>query len=286
MQNVRNLSRLSLSSLAKLIKHSSTLEGDKALALSLDLQRVPLYRSETTLQQAHADILLTQMRASRDYPTLTQLCGLLETLPRLSQDLTLQEVYAQGLVLLARRDPEINIHGDLLNKVHALPAFRQSPKIQRSTAELFLESIANCNSSAGGHELLRQMRRLPYAETDPQLRQMAAQAAQLASESGRTSVVKVDLNERLARPLRALKSAIGLGDYRLRVALGGSARYKTVVVRVPALSEKAARRAVGTFIQDFMAKEKRLGEEPSEILDVFPPGSPWESGRHPILHLQ
>lgn len=285
MQNVRNLSRLSLSSLLKLIKQSSTLEGDRALALYLDLQRVPLYCSETSLQQAHAEVLIAQMKVCRDYPLLTQLSQLLERLPRLNKDVTLQELYSESLVILARRDPEVNIHGDYLNKIHALPAFRHSPKVQRATGELFLESIANCNSSAGGHELLRQMRRIPIAETDPRLRQMIARAAQLAGEGGRTPVVKVDLNEKLARPLRALKSAIGMGDYRMRVSLGGSPRYKQVVVRVPALSEKAARRAVSNFILDFMAKEKPLSEDGCEILDVFPPGSTWESGRHPVLHL-
>lgn len=285
MPKNRNLSRLSESNLDKLIRHSSVLEGDKALAFFLDLQRAPLYQSQTKLQITHATVLLSRMRRSLDSAEVNALSEFQEALPNLRQSQILQEIYSQGLVIQARKDPAVQIHGEALNKLHRLPAFALSQCIQLSAGELFLESIANCNSAAGGLELMRSLRNLPLMKTDPQLKRMFLKAEQLVDADGREPVVKIDLNQKLAGPLRALRKVFGLGDYRMRVGLSGSPRYKQVVLRVPALNEKSARRTAESFMDEFMGEEVLCEESSSQILDVFPPGSLWESGRHPVLQL-
>ncbi len=281
----KNLSLLSFSDLKMLIEHSAILEGKKAEAFFEALQKVALYYSELALQQAHSNALLTRMKRSRDFEEVRDLNHLQESVPHFSRSIVLQELYAQGLVLVARKNPDVEVHRDSLTRLFRLSGFGGSLVIQECAGELYLESIINCRSLGEGQELARQLSRLPGLERSPKLQALVEQGQKLARQSGRQPVVKIDLNQTLMAPVRAVGRMLGMADYRMRVALDGSPRYKQVVVRVPAFSEKGARKRVENFLDDFLRDDSDGFECRSEILDIFPPGSLWESGRHPVLKL-
>lgn len=281
----KNLSLLSFTALKKLIERSSILEGEQARAFSAELQKVAIYYSELALQLAHSKALLSRMKKSRELSEISLLSGLQTSVPHFSRAVELQVLFAEGLVVEARRDPSVKIYRRSLTELFQLSGFSESLTIQECAGELYLESIANCQSLGEGQELARQMNRLPGLSESPKLQALAQRGHKLALQAGREPVVKIDLNQRLMTPIRALGKLLGMGDYRMRVALDGSPKYKQVVVRVPAFSEKAALRTVENFLEDFLSDEAVGTECHSEILDIFPPGSLWESGRHPILQL-
>lgn len=280
----KNLRLLSFSALKKLIDRSSILEGKQAEAFFADLQKVAVYYSELALQLSHSNALLTRMKNSRDREEILTLSRLQQLIPHFTRAVALQELFAQGLVVAVRKDPGVEVHRGFLTRLFQLPGFSESLVIQECAGELYLESIANCKSLGEGQELARQMSRLPGLSQSPKLRKLASRGKVLAMQAGREPVVKIDLNQKLMSPVRALGRLLGMGDYRMRVALEGSPKYKQVVVRVPAFSEKAALRAVDNFLEDFLADESGMDCE-REILDIFPPGSMWESGRYPVLRL-
>ena len=98
--------------------------------------------------------------------------------------------------------------------------------------------------------------------------------------------MKVDLNQKLPGPVKAVGKLLGMGDFRMKVELRGLEYYDQVVVRVPAFTEKAARKAASRFILDFLKEQSGDEDKSAKILDIYPPGSAWESGRHPILKLK
>jgi hypothetical protein len=114
---------------------------------------------------------------------------------------------------------------------------------------------------------------------------MAERGGRIVKREGRDPIVKIDLNQLMIAPINRVKRLFGMGDFRMRVEFDGLERYEQAVVRVPAFTEKAARRAAGKFIADFLKNETGQDSRSAKILDVFPPGSAWESGRHPILNL-
>lgn len=281
----KNLSLLSFSELKMLIEHSSVLEGKRAEAFFEALQKVAIYYSEIALQQAHSKALLVRMNRSRDYEEVRALSHLQESVPHFSRSIALQELFAQGLVLMAQKNPEVVVHREPLTRLFRLSGFGGSLVIQECAGELYLESIINSQNMGEGQELARQLSRLPGLDRSPKLKSLVERGQKLAHQSGREPVVKIDLNQKLMAPVRALGRMLGMADYRMRVALDGSPRYKQVVVKVPAFSEKDARKRVESFLDDFLSTDSDGFECRGEILDIFPPGSLWESGRHPVLKL-
>ena len=78
----------------------------------------------------------------------------------------------------------------------------------------------------------------------------------------------------------------GMGDFRMKVELRGLEYYDEARVRVPAFNEKAARKAAQQFIKDFLKDQSGPDDVKSaKIVAMYPPGSKWESGRHPVLKL-
>jgi hypothetical protein len=77
-----------------------------------------------------------------------------------------------------------------------------------------------------------------------------------------------------------------MGDFRLKVELRGLEYYDQAVVRVPAMTEKAARKSAQKFIRDFLREQSGDEDKSAKIVDIYPPGSSWESGRHPVLKLK
>ena len=264
------------------IRDSSTLEPEQAFVFDLNLKRLRRYQQDTGVQIAHSHALLGRMRRYVDVQRIRSLSDLQREMPHFADSASLQELFSRGLVLLAQKDVETEIHSDSLDKLFKLPYFQQNLEIQRAAAALLLESIANCKSPGKAKDLERRFWSLPLSSKDPQIQKMADLSRGLTEKTGRQPVVKIDLNQKVPSLVRAFHKLLGMGDYRMRVWLGGSARYKHLVVKVAARSEQSATQAVQTFMDDFLASDR---ETAREILEVFPPGSVWESGRYPVLKL-
>lgn len=268
--------------LVKMIQKSAQLDPDQALVFDLNLQRVRRYNEGTDFQVLHSRALLERMKSSHDLPTLHNLSERQEDMPHFRKSAQLQELFAQGIMLIAQKDATTQVHEDHLKVLFDLPCFDNSRPIQRAAAALLLESVANSQSPRQAKELERRFWTLPNASSDPEIQKMASLAKELTLKTDRQPVVKVDLSHKVPSILRSLSKIVGIGDYRMRVWLGGSPRCKHLVVKVAARSEQAARDAVQNFMDEFLAGENQPARE---ILDIFPPGSVWESGRHPVLKL-
>lgn len=271
-----------VANLAKQIRSSSDLKPDAALVFDMDVQRMPLYQKESELQTLHSKAILDRMRKTQDVHAMRNMSEMQEKAPLFSSSPTLQELFAKGLVLIAQKDTGTEVHEDLLGKLRGLSGFKDSLEIQRAAAALLLESIANCKSPRKARDLERRFWSLPMVSNDPEIRKMANLSRDLTEKTDRQAVVKVDLRQKLPGLVRAFGKFIGMGDYRMRVWLGGDPRYKHVVVKVAARSEEAAKQAVQEFIDDFFDDDKAAAKE---VVDVFPPGSAWESGPYPVLKL-
>lgn len=268
------------SALINAIADYAQLDSDQALVFDLNLSTLMAYRERPELQALYSRALLDRMQNSQDLEIMWSCSTYQKETPHFESSLLLQELYARGLVLIAQKDSTTEVHQDSINELFGQTRYRESVEIQRSIAALLLESLANCNSPIQAHHLETQFLRLPDLSADEDLGRFFRLAKELTTSTERQPVAKVDLREKTPSMLRALGKFVGLGDYRMRVWLGGSPNYKHLVVKVAARDEKSARAAVEDFVSDFWASDKAASQE---ILDVFPPGSPWESGRYPVL---
>lgn len=280
MKNSQNPAQGNSQALIQMIQESALLDPDKGLVFDLNLQRMKCYVEDPSFQIFHSKALLKRMKLSTDLHELQNLSERQADMPHFGHSAQLQELYAQGMILLAQKDSATDIHEDALKRLFDLPHFNRSAQIQRVAAALLLESIANCKSPRKARELERKFWEIPKADTDPEIRKMAALSQELTEKTGRQSAVKIDLRHKVPGLLRALSRFVGMGDYRMRVWLGGSPRYKHMIVKVAARDEQSAKATVQEFMDDFLAQDS---EATREIVDVFPPGSMWESGPYPVL---
>ena len=282
MENSQNLDQRESLELMEMIRQSALLDAEQSVAFDFQLRRMKRYQGDENLQILHSKALLNRMRASHDLQFLQGLSESQRKIPHFRHSCRLQEIFAEGLVLRAQKDSATVVHDGFLEQLFQLSQFSTSLDIQRATAALLLESVANCTSTRKAKELEKRFSLLPQVALDPEIRKMAFLAQALTEKNGRQPVVKVDLRQRVGGLARAFGRFIGLGDYRMRVWVGGSPRYKHLVVKVAARNEESARETVRSFMDEFLAKDS---EPEREILDVFPPGSMWESGPYPVLKL-
>lgn len=281
----KSLTRLSYAELDELLDRSTVLEGSQAEAFSEALRDVALYSSEPRLQITHSKALLRRMELSEDFQEILLLSHVQESMPSFYLSLALRHIFAQGLVVAASKQSTHPVLRRALARLFKLPGFNSCPVLQRCAAQLFLEALKITVNPAEAEELLRQLRQLPGMAYCNDLQGLAEQGERIVRRGGRDPVVKIDLNQLMLRPLNRIKRLFGMGDFRMRVEFSGLERFDQAVVRVPAFTEKAARRAAAKFITDFLKRESGQESRSAKILDVFPPGSAWESGRHPILPL-
>ena len=281
----KSLCRLTYAELDELLERSSILEGAQAEAFAEALREVALYGSEARLQITHAKALLSRMEATSDFQETLILSHIQESLPSFYLSLALRHIFARGLVVAATKGPSHSVLRRALARLYKLPGFNSCPVLQTCAAELFLAAIGLSQNPAEAEELLRQLRQLPGMAYCSNLQAMAERGGRIVKREGRDPIVKIDLNQLMIAPINRMKRLFGMGDFRMRVEFDGLERYEQAVVRVPAFTEKAARRAAGKFIADFLKNETGQDSRSAKILDVFPPGSAWESGRHPILNL-
>lgn len=281
----KSLCRLSYAELDELLERSSILEGAQAEAFAEALREVALYGSEPRLQITHAKAILCRMEVSTDFQESLILSHIQESLPSFYLSLALRHIFARGLVVASRKSPTHPVLRRALARLYKLPGFNSCPVLQHCAAELFLAAIGISQNPAEGEELLRQLRGLPGMAYCSELQAMAEKGSRTVKRGGRDPIIKIDLNQLMLAPINRVKRLFGMGDFRMRVEFNGLERYEQAVVRVPAFTEKAARRAASKFIQDFLKNETGQDSRSAKILDVFPPGSAWESGRHPILNL-
>ena len=281
----KSLCRLTYGELDELLERSSILEGAQAEAFADALREVALYGSEPRLQITHSKALLRRLEASTDFQEALILSHIQESLPSFYLSLALRHIFGRGLVVAATKNLNNSVIRRALARLFKLPGFNSCPVLQNCAAELFLEALKLTQNPAEGEELLRQLRQLPGMAYCSDLQAMCEKGKKIIKRGGADPIVKIDLNQLMVRPLNRIKRLFGMGDFRMRVQFNGLERYEQAVVRVPAFSEKAARRAAGKFIADFLKNETGQDSRSAKILDVFPPGSAWESGRHPILNL-
>lgn len=281
----KSLCRLSYAELDELLERSSILEGAQAEAFAEALRDVALYGSEPRLQITHSKALLSRMQTTSDFEETLILSHVQESLPSFYLSLALRHIFARGLVIAASKNPTHAVLRRALARLFKLPGFNSCPVLQHCAAELFLTAIGISQNPAEAEELLRQLKQLPGMAYCSELQGMAEKGARIVKRGGSDPIVKIDLNQLMMKPLNKVKRLFGMGDFRMRVEFNGLERYEQAVVRVPAFTEKAARRAAGKFIADFLKNETGQDSRSAKILDVFPPGSAWESGRHPILNL-
>ena len=281
----KSLCRLTYAELDELLERSSILEGAQAEAFAEALREVALYGTEPRLQITHAKALLSRMQTTTDFEECLILSHIQESLPSFYLSLALRHVFARGLVTAASKNPTHPVLRRALARLFKLPGFNSCPVLQHCAAELFLSAIAISQNPAEAEELHRQMKQLPGMAYCSELQGMADKGGRIVKRGGRDPIVKIDLNQLMMKPLNRVKRLFGMGDFRMRVEFNGLERYEQAVVRVPAFTEKAARRAAARFITDFLKNETGQDSRSAKILDVFPPGSAWESGRHPILNL-
>jgi hypothetical protein len=282
----QNLTQLSYAELHELLEKSSILEGYQAEVFAQALREIPLYQNEARLQLAHSKAVLKRMNSSPSFDECLVLSYVQESVPSFYLSLTLRQVFAQGLVCTATKNPTPHVLRRAVARVYELPSFRSCPTLQRCAAELLLEGVASADDSETAHEFLTQFGSLPGTQYSKELRDIEACAVRQAKRVGRDPIVKIDLNQKLAAPVKAMGKLFGMGDFRMRVELRGLEYYDQAVVRVPAFNEKSARRVASKFISSFLNSQAGDDEKSAKIVDIFPPGSAWNSGCHPVLKLK
>lgn len=286
MNSYKHLTKLSYSELNELVDRSSILEGFQAEAFSQALREVALYSSEPRLQVTHSQAILRRMESCRDFQEALLLSHLQESMPSFYLSLTLRHIFARGLVAAAKKNSNPRVHRRAINRLLELPGFSSCPVLQGCAGDLFLELIAECSNSSDAEAVLKEMKRLPGLAFSEELKAQYARAEKMARRAGRDPIVKIDLKQRMATPVLALKRLLGVGEFRLKVELRGLEAYEEAVVKVPAFTEEEARRVVNRFIADFLKEQAGTPDRSAKIIDVFPPGSAWESGAHPVLNLK
>lgn len=281
----QSLSRLSYNELNELLSRSSILEGSQAESFADALKEVALYSTESHLQIAHSRSILQRMEASSDFEECLTLSHIQESLPLFYISLTLRHIFARGLIIAASKRPSNPTYRRALAHLFNLPGFSNCPILQCHAAELLLAAIKINQNLGEKKELHKQIKLLPGMAYSSELQAISEKASRIIERGGQDSVVKIDLNQLMLAPINKLKRFFGMGDFRMRVEFRGLERYEQAVVKVPAFSEKAARQTAGKFIANFLKNELGSDSKSAKILDIFPPGSSWESGRHPMLKL-
>lgn len=282
----KNLCRLSYNELHELLDRSPILEGEQSEAFAQALRDVPLYQNEARLQVVHSRAVLSRMEATHDFQEALLLSHVQETVPSFYLSLTLRQLFARGLVVAASKNPSESVLRRALTRVHELPSFNSCPILQRCAADLLLEGVALAECQEKAKRFLDGFKNLPGVAYSSDLQNIHEQAKRQAKRAGRDPIVKIDLNQRMARPVKVMGKLFGMGDFRMKVELRGLEYYDEAVVKVPAFSEKTARRVAEEFIRDFLKDESGDENRSAKILNIYPPGSPWESGRHPVLKLK
>lgn len=280
------LTRLSYNELHDLLDKSAVLEGSQAEAFSRALSEVPLYQNEPRLQMIHTKALLARMSVSSEFQETLILSHIQESVPSFYLSLTLRQYFARGLVIAAGKNPTTSVVRRAIERVYKLPSFGSCPVLQRCAGELLLEGVASAEEPETAHEFIKQFKKLPGLSYSKDLQSLEACAVKQARRAGRDPIVKIDLNQKMARPFKAMGKLFGMGDFRLKVQLRGLEYYDEAVVKVPAFNEAAAKRQAEKFIIDFLKNQTGGDDKSAKILDIYPPGSAWESGRHPVLNLR
>jgi hypothetical protein len=286
-ENDNKLTKLSYNQLHNLLTRSPILEGGEAEAFATALRDVPLYQNEARLQMLHSRAVLSRMRLTADFEEALILSHVQESMPSFYLSLTLRQVFAQGLVVAAMLNPTLAVLRRGLARAFKLPSFHNCPVLQRAAADLLLEGVLNSETPQQAGEFLNQFCKLPGVAYSADLQKIQEQATREAKRAGRDPIVKIDLNQKLAKPVKMVGKLLGMGDFRMKVKLCGLEYYDEVRVRVPAFNEKAARKVAQQFIKDFLKEQSGPDEAKSaKIVEMYPPGSKWESGRHPVLKLK
>lgn len=280
------LTRLSYNELHDLLDKSAILEGSQAEAFAKALIEVPLYQNEPRLQMIHTKALLSRMSMSPDFEEALILSHIQESVPSFYLSLTLRQYFARGLVVAASKNPATQVLRRAIERVYKLPSFSSCPVLQRCAGELLLEAVASAEEPETAHEFIKQFKKLPGLSYSRDLQNLENCAKKQAKRAGRDPVVKIDLNQKMAKPMKAMGKLFGMGDFRLKVELRGLEYYDQAVVKVPAFNEAAAKRHAEKFIVDFLRKQTGDENKSAKITDIYPPGSAWESGRHPVLNLK
>lgn len=281
------LSKLSFNQLQTLLNRSPVLEGPEAEAFAAALREVPLYQNEARLQLLHSRAILSRMRVTASFEEALILSHIQESVPSFYLSLTLRQVFARGLVVTAMLNPTRSVLRKALARLYELPSFHNCPTLQRSAADILLEGILLSEATEDAAEFLNQFNKLPGVSTTPELQKIHDQARRHAKRAGRDPIVKVDFNQKLARPVKMVGKLFGMGDFRMRVQLRGLEYYDEARIRIPAFNEKAARKIAQQFIKDFLKDQEGPDEAKSaKIVEMYPPGAVWESGRHPVLKLK
>lgn len=281
----KSLCRLTYAELDELLDRSSILEGAQAEAFAEALRDVALYGSEPRLQITHAKAIVRRMETTRDFEETLILSHVQESMPSFYVSLTLRHVFARGLVVAASKNSSNSVLRRALARLFKLPGFNNCPVLQRCAAELLLSALQNSQNPGECEELFRQLKQLPGMAYSADLQEMAETGRKIVQRGGQDPIVKIDLGQKVLAPVTAVKRLFGMGDFRMRVQFQGLERYEQAVVKVPAFTEKAARKVASKFITDFLRNQSGQDSRSAKIMDVFPPGSAWESGRHPILKL-
>lgn len=278
-----NLEKLSYSELQELLERSSILEGPQAEAFAQSLTDVALYSTEPRLQIIHTKAILRRMEATNNFDECLSLSHLQECLPSFYLSLALRHVFARGLVVAASKSPHSPVLRRALARLFNLPGFNSCPILQCCAAELLLIALEQATSPGAKEELARQMQQLPGVNYSSDLQALCTKATRALKRGSLDPIIKIDLNQLTLSPINRLKRLFGMGDFRMRVELRGLDNYEQAVVKVPAFSEESARRTATQFISKFLKSQIGSSSRSAKILDIFPPGSTWESGRHPIL---
>lgn len=282
----QNLITLTYQELQELLESSTILVGHQAEAFGKALKEVPLYLNEPRLQMAHSKALLHRMTLTPDFEETLVLSHVQESVPSFHLSLTLRQYFARGLVVAAAKNPTTSVISRALARIYKLPSFISCPVLQRCAGELLLEGVAASEDAETAHEFLKQYNQLPGINYSNELQKLRECAAKQAKRVGRDPIVKIDLNQKFPGAVRAVGKLLGMGDFRMKVELRGLEYYDQAVVRVPAFTERAARKAAENFIADFLRDQTGEEQRSAKIVDIYPPGSAWESGRHPVLNLK
>lgn len=280
------LIRLSYNELQEILDRSAVLEGTQAEAFAAALAEVPLYQNEPRLQMVHSKALLYRMGLTSSFEEALILSHIQESVPSFYLSLTLRQYFARGLVVAAGKNPSISVLKKALERVYKLPSFGSCPVLQQCAGEILLEGVASSEDPETAHEFLKHFKKLPGLSYSKGLQDLHACALKQAKRAGRDPIVKIDLNQKIAKPVKAVGKLFGMGDFRLKVELRGLEYYDQVVVKVPAFNEAAAKKRAEKFIIDFLKVQTGDESKSAKITDIYPPGSAWESGRHPVLNLK
>ena len=279
------LSNLPYPDLNQLLERSAILRGYEAEAFARALKNVGLYISESRLQITHSKALRDRIKASHSFEEALILSSIQESVPCFDGSLTLKHLFAQGLLACVNLNPKNTVYRRAASRLCQVPGFAACPVLQGYAAKLFTQAIRTSDCGKQSDELVKQLKMLPGLSYSSELQVLVERAEKLAKRQGRDPIVKIDLNQKLLAPVRAVKKLLGVDDFRVRVELKGVEQYDQAVVRIPALNEKAALKKANTFITNFLKGQIGDPDRSAKIVDVFPPGSSWESGLHPVLQL-